>query len=175
MIKIRNYRNSDRESVESICAEEGNPMREALLRCFCHYYIEKEPENCFVCENDGAVCGYVLCAESFEKWEAEMRAGYINDDPVCAAIGITTIENLRPYAVEYPAHMHIDLAKDATGKGIDTQLLQLLKSRLKEKEIPGLMLDVAADNTGAQRFYSRAGFTVLHSDEHSIRMGVLLG
>lgn len=145
-----------------------------LLRCFCHYYIEKEPENCFVCESDGTICGYVLCAENFEKWEAEMKHSYMKDAPISTAIGSATIENLRPCAKNYPAHLHIDLAPEAQGKGLGTQLLQQLIRHLKEKGISGLMLDVAADNTGAQRFYARNGFSVLDSDEHSIRMGILL-
>lgn len=174
MALIRAYTHNDRNDIENICAPNESPMREALLRCFCHYYMEQEPENCFVCEIDGTVCGYVLCAENFETWETKMRHSCMKDDPVCAAIGSATIENLRSFASEYPAHLHIDLAPEAQGKGLGTQLLQHLILHLKGKGISGLMLDVAADNTGAQRFYTRNGFVVLDSDEHSIRMGILL-
>ena len=174
MTIIRTYTHSDRKYIENICAPDGSPMREALLRCFCHYYIEQEPENCFVSEIDGAVCGYVLCAENFEKWESIMQQTYMMDAAICGAIGSATIENLRPFAKEYPSHLHIDLAPEAQGKSLGTQLLQHLILHLKEKGISGLMLDVAADNTGAQRFYARNEFIVLNSDEHSIRMGIRL-
>lgn len=174
MVTIRQFYTQDRPYVEEICASPGSPMREALLRCFCHYYIEQEPENCFVCEIDGTVCGYVLCAENFEKWEAKMRIGYMNDDLICAAIGSATIKNLCSFTTEYPAHLHIDLAPQAQGNGLGTHLLQHLILHLKEKRISGLMLDVATDNTGAQRFYARNGFSVLDSDENSIRMGLQL-
>ena len=174
MVIIRTYSPSDRIHIEHICAPDESSMREALLRCFCYYYIEQEPENCFVCEIDGTVCGYVLCAESFEKWESKMQQIYMNNDPICTAIGSATITNLRPFAVAYPAHLHIDLAPEAQGKGLGTQLLQHLILHLQERESTGLMLDVAVDNTGAQRFYARNGFAFLDSDDHSIRMGISL-
>lgn len=174
MTTIRTYRQSDRASVETICAPEQSPMTEALLQCFCHYYIEQEPENCFVCQTDETICGYVLCAENFKQWEDTMRRSYMGEDPICAAMGSATMENLRPFAEAYPAHLHIDLAPEARGKGLGTQLIRRLICHLREKGIPGLMLDVAADNTDAQRFYARNGFSVLDSDEHSIRMGLLL-
>lgn len=174
VIEIRQYQAKDLPYVEEICSPPGSPMRDALLRCFCHYYVEREPENCFVCEVDGIVCGYIVCAENFEKWEAEMQRTYMIDDPVCAAIGSATIENLRPFAEEYPSHLHIDFAPEAQGKGLGTRLLQHLISHLKEKSVSGIVLDVAADNLGAQRFYARNGFAVLNADANSMRMGIPL-
>ena len=174
MVAIRQYNIQDRPYVEEICSPPGGPMREALLHCFCHYYIEKEPENCFVCESAGTICGYVLCAENFEKWEAEMKHSYMKDDPISTAIGSATIENLRTFSTAYPAHLHIDFAPEFQGKGFGTKLIQHLIQHLKNKRISGLVLDVAADNLGAQSFYSRNGFAILGSDEHSIRMGLIL-
>lgn len=167
---IRNYLSQDRRSVEEICAPQKDAMSEAMLNCFCRYYIEHEPENCFVCEENGTVQGYVLCSESFSVWESGM-ADYARCDPISAAIAEATATNLRPYADEYPAHLHIDLAPAAQGKGYGTMLMNRLCERLRQRGTAGVMLDVAVDNTGAQRFYERCGFCVLCQNGQSIQMG----
>jgi ribosomal protein S18 acetylase RimI-like enzyme len=67
---IRNYRPEDRAQVEKICADTG--LRGHLDQLFCDRelfakiwlapYLENEPENCFVAEDEGQVVGYIVSA-----------------------------------------------------------------------------------------------------------------
>ena len=77
MYHIRPYNEKDRSRIEYICAPEEGPIREASLNCFCRYYIEREPESCFVCADDTDVAqGYILCAKDFSHWAETIDAVY---------------------------------------------------------------------------------------------------
>ncbi len=183
MYTIRPYQKKDREAVEGICVGTSdhfsqNPlMREALLQVFCHYYIEKEPENCFVAadEDDKAV-GYILCAENFTEWEQHFRKEYIepSDNPITRMMGPGTIDGLKNFAADYPAHLHIDLSEDCQRQGLGTRLMDTLLAHLREKDISGVMLCVAADNEKGKSFYYKYGFTELERTEQEIAMGIKL-
>lgn len=171
MFHIQNYSQAFQFAVEKICVPQPSEMSEALLNCFCMYYIDKEPDNCFVCLENDTVCGYILCSENFSLWSKCLMDTYANIDSISAAIASATIANLRPYASQYPAHLHIDLLPSAQGKKYGTALISRLCNHLREKQIPGLMLDVSVENIGAQRFYLKNGFTILGRNDQSIQMG----
>ena len=66
MEKIRPYQEKDFDRVRKICLENAGDTRTEeqkifILSTYCDYYIEQEPENCFVAvnENDEAV-GYIF-------------------------------------------------------------------------------------------------------------------
>ncbi len=180
--EIRSYMDKDRERIEQICvgtsdaAFGGNPyMKEALLDVFCHYYLDREPDNCFVAadEMDNAV-GYVLCAENFNRWEAEFTKEYIeaSANPVTAMMGPGTIAGLKNYGVEYPAHLHIDLDDSCQRQGLGTRLMDKLIAHLREKQVKGLCLCVAPDNEKGVSFYRKYGFDELERGEQEIVMGM---
>lgn len=172
---IRKYCDTECLQVEKICSADNGPMGQAIVQCFCRYYLDQEPENCFVCADDGGkIYGYVLCATDFSRWEQAMRASYMKNDPISLAMGNATIENLRPFSAAYPAHLHIDLLPEAQGQGQGTKLMQALIAHLRANGISGLMLDVAAENIAAQHFYQKNGFAFLGGDDHSLRMGIVL-
>ncbi|MCD8067349.1 MAG: GNAT family N-acetyltransferase [Lachnospiraceae bacterium] len=184
MYTIRSYQEKARKVVEGICIGTSdyfsqNPlMREALLQVFCHYYIEKEPGNCFVAvdENDRAV-GYILCAENFSEWEQLFQKDYIelSDNPATKMMGPGTIDGLKDFAADYPAHLHIDLNEGCQRQGLGTRLMDTLLAHLREKGISGVMLCVAADNEKGKSFYHKYGFTVLEKTDREITMGMKLG
>ena len=109
---IRPIQKKDREAVEKICiatgpvqAQTSDIMRDMLLAVFCHYYIEREPEHCFVAVNDrDEAVGYILCAHDFEKWKECFEEEYLKkqENPMTAMVGRGTIDDLAPYAGEYP-------------------------------------------------------------------------
>ena len=183
-MEIRSYRETDRNNIDHICIEtarEGlktnEDMVEALTIVFSHYYIEQEPENVFVAvdESDTAL-GYILCAQDFDAWATCFRSQYLDTTENLPArmMGLGSIEALRPYAAEYPAHLHIDLLPCCQGQGVGSRLIATLVSHLKEKKVPALMLDVAADNERAIRFYKKNGFQIVHDDGDGIVMGMKL-
>lgn len=175
MINIRPYESKDREFVENICAGHAGPMRKTLLTCFCNYYIEKEPQNCFVAADEADKCiGYVLCAADFYTWESVFKDEYYGKsiNPITKGMGIGTVEGLRTFAEEYPAHLHIDIAEDYQRQGIGTKLIDTLIEHLRKNSVRGLMFSVAIDNEKGLGFYRKYGFKELDRDEREIFMGL---
>src|SRR5580692_3390766 len=67
--QVRNYHQSDRESVRALCCDTGflgNPIdpvfedRRLFADFLTGYYTDWEPESAFVIEVDGEVKGYLL-------------------------------------------------------------------------------------------------------------------
>lgn len=178
--RIRKYEERDRAQVEAVCTGtlskeyKKEPMRSAMLGVFCHYYIDQEPQNCFVAadENDQAV-GYILCAADFKEWEKQFTAKYIeiSENPITKMMGQGTIEGLRKYAEEYPAHLHIDILPEHQRKGLGTRLMDALMEHLKKQQVPGICLCVASDNDMGQKFYRKYGLEELERNDQEIVMG----
>ncbi len=66
---IRSYRKSDRETLRRLCCETGylgraiDPVfedRELFADYLTSFYTDREPESCFVLEQDGEVKGYLM-------------------------------------------------------------------------------------------------------------------
>ncbi len=182
-ISIRKYQESDREQVQGICmatgsgeAQQNEVFQNMLLTAFCNYYIEQEPDNCFVAADGQKAVGYVLCAENAEAWAEIFQDQYIahlDADPLkmfCQGIMNSPLQ----FASEYPAHLHIDILPDYQRMGLGTMLMDTLVQHLKEKGIPGLLLSVAGDNTKGKQFYKKYGFQVLAETPHEIVMGIPL-
>lgn len=171
-MNIRKYQEKDFEATKYVCVQDmiGKKGWETVLEyveiMFCRYYLEKEPENCFVAvdEND-KVIGYVYGVKDYDKYQANFGE-YIN----CVA----RIENRRflseamiemydhaIYKKDYPAHLHIDILPDYQSKGIGSKLIKAFCDNLKEHNVKGVMLIVGSENEGARRFYERNGFTLL--------------
>jgi len=182
MLEIRTYQPKDRSHIENICLAAGsgapvqNPLfQAAALEVFCHYYLDLEPENCFVAvdEQDEAV-GYILCAIDFYDWEHRFDELYMkkSENPVTKMMGQATVDILRPFAVEYPAHLHIDIHPDYQKKGLGTRLMDTLKNHLINIGVKGLLLNVARDNENGIRFYEKYGFSELKTGEMEVVMGM---
>lgn len=152
-------------------------MPEALLDTFCHYYIEKEPQHCYVAvdEQDTPI-GYILCSKDFDKWEEVFVKEYVevSSNPITKMMGLGTVEGLRAFAKEYPAHLHIDIDDGYQRKGLGSKMMDTLIAHLREEGVPGLVLCVAPDNEKGMNFYRKYGFTVLEQGEQEIAMGIKL-
>ena len=70
---------------------------------------------------------------------------------------------MRFFSGRYPAHLHIDLLDDYTGKGSGSLLMKAQLENLTAKKVPGVMLIVGSGNKKAIRFYRRHGFRTLIS------------
>lgn len=177
MTTIRQYEPKDRPAVERICAGKAGPLKKAFLTCFCNYYIEREPENCFVAANEADECvGYVLCASDFQRWAKVFQKEYYGKswNPVTKGMGKGTVEGFRDFAGEYPAHLHIDIDDDYQRQGIGTRLIDALTQHLKKNGVKGVMFSVAADNEKGKNFYNKYGFVELSRNKQEINMGMKL-
>lgn len=184
MTSIRKYQQKDYERVEQICIGTAPKQlaekawgRKLLLTVFCHYYIEQEPEHCFVAVNDAdEAVGYVLCAVDFPVWEKKFTEIYLKKakNPVTKYVGKGTIDTLRAFAAKYPAHLHIDIDAEYQRQGLGTKLIDALREHLAEQGVQGLMFCVGSDNENGRKFYQKYGFSVLERQEKEIVMGMQL-
>ena len=134
--------------------------------CYCNYYIEQEPQNCFVAvdDNDNAV-GYIICAENYEKYEKVFSDIYL---PQAASISarryVEAKLDMLSHAMfknTYTAHFHIDIDEAYQRAGVGSLLVSTLKSHLRKKDLSGVMLVCGADNVPAINFYTKNGFKSL--------------
>ena len=169
MVSVRAYKESDKERVQNIClanadcAESSEDTKKYILLMYCNYYIEKEPENCFVAvnENDEAV-GYIICAEDYEKYEQTFKAEYINQ---CASISPRRYVEAKldlishsMFKKDYPSHFHIDIDSAYQRMGLGSMLIGTLKEHLLSKGVKNMMMVCGEDNDLAISFYRKNGF-----------------
>ena len=82
MLSIRKYNDNDYDDVRYVCLNsDGDALKgtggKFLLLTYCDYYIENEPENCFVLDDDGKAVGYILCTEDFDNFYEKFKAHYL--------------------------------------------------------------------------------------------------
>ena len=180
MYSIRGYKPKDSENIKKICIDTANGIfqkrmfKKPLLDVYCRYYIEQEPESCFVVidENDEAK-GYILCAKRYEDYSKIFIEKYLKKNGlVTFFLGKFALNEMHDYVKEYPAHLHIDLLLECQGQGFGRKLIKTLIEHLQEQKITGLMLDVGTDNVGARAFYKKCGFKELHVGKQGVLMGI---
>ncbi len=169
MAAVRPYTQKDKENVRIVCLETGpsnayEPKERALLlACFCDYYIENEPENCFVVadDSDNAV-GYIFCARDCRSYYRVFRQKYIPAAREASlAKGIMawfTTFPVRFYSKKYPAHLHIDILPDYQRRGFGSLLMDANIGNLKARHVPGVMLVCGSRNQKGINFYKKYGF-----------------
>lgn len=182
---VRAYENKDKENVRFVCLNSEGPCKSTkrginfALAVYCDYYIENEPENCFVAvdENDRAI-GYIICAEDFDafkerffcryylkikKWEYRRRKS-----------ALRSIIPHEKYKDEYPAHLHIDILPEYQRMGLGHKLTDVLTAHLKKNGVKGIMLTTWIKNEKAKGFYKKYGFTLLEEMKNCAVYGMKL-
>ena len=184
MYSIRPYHPKDVENLNMICVEtasdifRGKKLAEtALIEVYCRYYIEQEPESCFVvADQKDEAKGYILCAKNYDEYKQIFKEKYLKTwNPVTLIMGNFAMKSIKDYTNKYPAHLHIDLLPECQGQGYGRKLIEMLVKHLKEQKINGLMLHVSMHNEGARAFYKKCGFQVLYADKNDVLMGMKLG
>ena len=169
MIAVRPYLPEDREAVEKICLENAGcansleETKEYTLISRCSYYIEQEPDNCYVAaDDDGSVIGYVLCCDNYNNYERSFSEKYI---PQAASISAKRYVDIKldmlkhaMYRRYYPAHIYIDVTLSRQNLGIGSLLLSTLKAHLRKNNVKGMMAVCEAGNEDQIRFFKKNGF-----------------
>lgn len=165
---IRGFCEKDISSYRNIClatANIKNPSenrKKWILKLYCDYYAECEPQNCFTLadDNDEAV-GYILCSENFDRYTKNFNPYFASIKRSGLLYSVATAAEITSHRIikkRSKAHMHIDILPEYQGKGGGTLLINKLKEHLLSKRIHSLSLTVGADNKGAIRFYKKNGF-----------------
>ncbi|MFX0125938.1 MAG: GNAT family N-acetyltransferase [Candidatus Hodarchaeota archaeon] len=194
MVLIRSYQLSDRNEVIDICWRTGYMGEEAKGRfddpylfglLFCIYYLDYEPDNCFVAmdEESEVIIGYIL--SSFDSRKQEKRFRRIMTPKIFRRVFFYTIwrrpktfktllyfrkiekksppiPNEEELLSSYPAHLHIDILPEWHRKGIGTKLIHTLESHLSSSGVLGVHLGTTDYNVKAIPFYSKVGFSLIY-------------
>ena len=182
-LTIRQYSEKDYDRVREICTATAPPVlqkkRDLLLALYCDYYIEQEPDNCFMLadEND-CVVGYVLIAENEQKYRQIYTAEYLPKvkkySPLLWLVKKGALKKEDPKFLPFPAHLHIDILPEYQDKGLGAKLLDAAFAHLKSKKVPSIMLGVSTANKKAVRFYERYGFKPLVQKGGVLYVGLTL-
>jgi ribosomal protein S18 acetylase RimI-like enzyme len=194
LVLIREYLQEDRDSIIDVCWKTGymgEPVKkyfnDAYLfgLLFCIYYIDYEPENCFVAvdETENLVVGYILSSFDSETQQKKFRKKMLSK--ICRRVFFYTIwryhksfkairymqkmfekapenENKEKINIEYPAHLHIDILDQYQRQGIGSKLLEKLETHLKKNLIIGVHLGTSNKNVKAIPFYNKMGFSQIY-------------
>lgn len=183
---LRPYRPFDLPGLYDVCLRTGDSgadgthlyaNRDLLGHVYAGPYPVADPSLTFVLADEHGVLGYVLGTadtDTFEQWcEEHWWPGLREQYPVELAVdtGDVTrdwqlVGNLHqrrprhePLYERYPAHLHIDILARGQRRGFGRSMIQAFTEALRERGVPGVHLGVGAENTGAQAFYRRIGFT----------------
>ncbi len=185
MVTIRKYQPKDYEDVKFVTLNSDGPNKDSLisqkfvLKTYCEYYIEQEPENTFVAadENDKAI-GYIYCAENYDRYEKVFYEKYL---PQIKPMGeeryndaIDSYASHKRFREEFPAHLHIDVLPEFQRMGLGGKLLNALCEHLREKGIPGVMLTCYNQNEKGMGYYKKYGFEVLEVADGCTAFGIRL-
>ncbi|NCA92640.1 GNAT family N-acetyltransferase [bacterium] len=167
-MEIRKYQVTDKQNLQKICIITANPQKneqgeKLLTLLYNDYYTEQEPDSCFVLtdDNDNAV-GYIICAKNFDEYKKVFSKVYLPQVKKLSLVQYL-IKKLsfiieKKLSKNYPAHLHIDILPDFTGKGSGSMLINALCAYLSEQKIKGVMLCVGSHNVRAISFYKKHGF-----------------
>lgn len=177
-MRIRRYEKRDFDDVRGVCAANSSSFDESsrgeLWTLYCDYYLEREPELCFVLADSGdRAVGYVCGSEDWKTYE-ELYAKHYTEKLGDRYLERKLAEDAETefFSAQYPAHLHIDILEGSRGAGFGTKLLERLVKELGSRGAAGVMLSVRASNHAARRFYERFGFTLLSESGGSAFYGL---
>ncbi len=171
-MEIRKVQPDDRNAIREICLEtcsdeELLQNKEVLYLFYCDYYLNEEADNCFVAIDNNQIVGYILSSLSYKKYTKIMKEKYL---PEAEKLSLHLAKQKKKWMIsdyilgpKYPAHLHIDITKDARGKGTGKALINALLENLKEKKVKGLKLGCNKNNTSAVAFYKKMNFKIIFS------------
>ncbi len=183
---IRAYTPADRDAVRQLAydtAELGGPSTFPDFRLqtdlLTRYYTDHEPDSLWVLEHDGQITGYLTGCRYTKKYLhwLRLRGNALTAYHVVvrnffrpvvwkwARARIRTLweggAHREPWMSGYPAHLHINLARESRGSGDGRKLIEKFIGQCREAGVKGVHLATRADNRDAQAFFEKNGFSSL--------------
>jgi len=187
MAEIRRYKDSDRDAVIAIChrtgyfGEDAAPyFRDAELfgLLFTAYYLDYEPEHCFVADEGGAAVGYIIGSVdtiaqrlAFDRLvvpriirRAFTKTLFRHPGDVWFLLGLTDHADYErdlyseDLVTKFPAHLHMNVLPGRQRQGLGTKLMARFLGAMREAGVPGVHLVTSTENKKALPFYRREGF-----------------
>lgn len=168
------------EALRLICMETGNSLeadeaqKTFLLSMYCDCYLEQGHAFVLLGEEEQPQ-GYIFYAEDYESHAAQMQP-YLEKlnalgNPLYPLMAKAEMGGYEANAADYPAHLHVDIREAYTGSGNGSKLMEALLAHLRSKGVPGIMLQVAASNERAIKYYRKHGFETLSESPMSLVLG----
>jgi len=166
-LRVVPFEERHREDVREVCLSQASERArtDALhgrftLLMYCDAYLDAG--IAYVVEDErGRARGYILCAEDAASWRQAFAPYLARIDelgPVYARRAREELDFYESVAEDFPAHLHIDVAEECTGRGCGRMLVEALLERLGQDGVAGVVFGVAAANERAVGFYDHMGF-----------------
>lgn len=167
-LTVRHYRPGDRERVREICCQTGflgkpvDPVfedRELFADFLTGYYLDEAADLTVVLENDGEVCGYILCGADpgaqkryerrhFPAWLWRALRGYLfHYGPSTRRYLWWLLTKGRreiPFTPEKMAHFHINLLPAVRSMDGTRRLFDFFFTDLRERGIHSIYGQIVA-------------------------------
>lgn len=166
---IRKYQPQDFYSVRKICMDtasknfQSDKRREFIATLFVDYYLHWESENVFVAEENGEVCGYIVCSTNKTLFNQKMKEIYLPKIKkisfffwVFAKICVKTSWQLDSKLNS--GGFHLNVSSKFQGKKIGPKLLNRLGQYLLDEGYSHMYLVTANKKTRGYGFYTHFGF-----------------
>jgi len=191
---IRKYAAKDRKAVENIHFKVGitaysmsrNPENKKTYSKLIEYHVTKEPESCFVLENDGKVAGYLVgclddrnykdvwitvkaCSDFLFRYfklnKKDRRFFYCQIRTFFTALlGITP--EFRVKKPKNAGHLHMNLLPECQGKGLGSLLIKRFLKYAKSKKVKAIHADAIEASFGNNKnFWIKNGFEIYSREE----------
>lgn len=168
MISIRPYDKKDFRFVQDVCvachAEETNATIRALTcALYCDYYLDNEPQFCFVAvdENDVPV-GYIVANGDVDLFNEQMDDNYL---PLVRKLDsgeffhYSAQRKLEQRYVKqgYTARVRV-FVSDCEEQGVADKLVDALSDKLTESFVEGMYVLTGIKDADERAFYEKHGF-----------------
>lgn len=159
-MEIRRAVPADWPAIAALCADTGLPGGEPVDASEAAEFGERwvgpyrklRPLWTFVAVEEGRVVGYLTGSPDTEAFEAERRAAFPAWVDAREWFGK---DFLKAFWAENPAHLHMNFAKPARGKGGGKALLEAFFAAVRER---GIRRAHVFCGEKASTFWARAGF-----------------
>lgn len=170
LLRVVPYEPRYADSLREVCISQASERARTdeahgrfTLLMYCDAYLEHGVAYALVDEHDAAH-GYVFAARNAHAWRRDFEPYRAKIADLGAEYERRVAEELDFYESvvdEYPAHLHIDIAEEYTGRGGGRMLMEALLDRLRADGVCGVVFGVAAANERAVGFYRHMGFAKL--------------
>lgn len=202
-VVIRGYDSSDRAAIREICCEaarqQPNPLfqqdNELVAMLFLDYYVDYEPDCCFVAEANGRVVGYIVGCKDTDDYEKVLRRRIVPWVLLRIARKIITLQyrrketyralwwylmmrlralsadEVRPPLIKHPAHSHFNVEPGYRGQGVGYELGVALEGCLRKQGVTGIhaaLVEKAGADSLSRYLCARRGYRLIATRNHPV-------
>ncbi len=198
--KVRLFEERDRETIRDICrrtGQRGNPTEvyfedeELSPILYVDYYLDYEPDLCFVAEQDGRVVGYLLGCKDTRRYMRVLLTRILPRLFFRFFWKIATFQYRRRTTYQtlwwmfsrswreaprvpldtYPAHGHINLSPEYQGPRIGHRFYRMLRQELLRRDVTAIHVIIAEEEgkeAHSNYFIRKLNFELVESKPFSL-------